>query len=315
MINFNDRLNAALAGTAVTAALVISQPLVSMAFNGQKLSQITREITILVSSSNGQNGSGVIIDKQDDIYYVLTANHVTRNLEGRDGKIEYKAVTHDKETYEIDHSTIKPVGNNLDMAVFQFRSKKRYPVATISTSELAVTTPVFVSGWQRPGAVNPDKATRQVTSSRVTTILEEPSNGGYQIGYDNTTLGGMSGGPVVDSEGRLVGIHGLADNDRPENLGFQSGEIDPSLLNTGFNYGIPITTFLANQYKTGLSFSLDLENDPAKAFTGDSSIPTDPEKDEISDLNNVLTNANSWIDTGSEIKDTFKRGCGLLGIC
>lgn len=242
-MSFNNRLTAIITGTAITTTIVVTQPLVSMAFDGQKLSETTREITVLVNSSNGQNGSGVIISRDGDVYYVLTANHVTNKREDQNGEIQYDVITHDKQAYEIDHSTVKPVTNSLDLAIFEFVSDEDYPVATISDTELVETTPVFVSGWQRPGTVNSNAATRQLTSSRITTILAEPVYGGYQIGYDNTTLGGMSGGPVVDVEGRLVGIHGLADNDKPETLGLESGSASAATLSTGFNYGIPISTF------------------------------------------------------------------------
>ncbi|VEP15350.1 Trypsin-like serine protease with C-terminal PDZ domain [Hyella patelloides LEGE 07179] len=307
-MNFNYRLSAILVGTTITSTIILTQPLISRAFDGQELSTKTREITVLINRSDGQNGSGVIISKNEDTYYVLTANHVTRDRENKNGEIKYTVVTHDKKAYEIDYNTVKPISNNLDMAIFEFKSNQEYPVATIVNSEfLAETTPVFVSGWQRPGAVGGDKTIRQLTSSRITTILDEPVFGGYQVGYDNTTLGGMSGGPVVDVEGRLVGIHGLADNDNPENLGLESGSVDKELLKTGFNYGIPINTFLGQTAQAGIFLNLDVVNTPPTELTGAETpvIATDPEKDQIDDLNTVL-------DDAERIADTIDRGRDIL---
>lgn len=312
-MNFNNRLTAIITGTAIATTITVVQPLKSIAFDGQKLSETTREITVLVQSSNGQNGSGVIISRDDNVYYVLTANHVTNKREDQNGTIQYNVVTHDKQAYEIDYSTVKPVTNSLDLAIFEFVSDEDYPVATISDTKLVETTPVFVSGWQRPGTVNSNAATRQLTSSRITTVLAEPVYGGYQIGYDNTTLGGMSGGPVVDVEGRLVGIHGLADNDKPETLGLQSGA-NTATLSTGFNYGIPISTFLEQSSQAGIDVSLDIEDSPPEELSEAPVVATDPEKDRIENLNSIVENAGKVRATLEEGKNEVDKIRGVFGL-
>ncbi|ELS01234.1 trypsin-like serine protease with C-terminal PDZ domain [Xenococcus sp. PCC 7305] len=310
-MNFKNGLIAALTGTAITTSIVITRPLISVAFDGQELSTTTREITVLINSSNGSNGSGVIISKKGNTYYVLTANHVTSKRGDKNGDIEYTVIAHDKKPYPIDPDTIKPVANDLDMAIFEFQSVREYPVATISSSELVETTPVFVSGWQRPGTVNSTTVTRQITSSRITTILEEDVHGGYQIGYDNTTLGGMSGGPVVDAEGRLVGVHGLADSDTPETIGFENDSADArtisELLKTGFNYGIPIRTFLSEAAQSGIYLNLDVENSPPEELTDTPVIETDPEKDQIDDINSVLDDVERVRDVIERFPDVIPR--------
>ena len=311
-----DRLTAILTGT-ITTTLVIAQPLSSVAFDGQNLNEITREITVLINSSNGNNGSGVIISADDDTYYVLTANHVVNLQENQDSKIEYKIVTHDKESYLVDNQSVRRLPNNLDLAILEFKSEKDYPSAKISSHQLVETTPVFVSGWQRPGSVGGEQTIRQLTSSRITTVLDEPYEGGYQIGYDNTTLGGMSGGPVVDVEGRLVGIHGLADTDKPETVDLgetnASGQTLGELLKTGFNYGIPIDTFLSQAGQAGIFLNLEVENDPPEELSETPVVATDPEKDRIDNLDGVLEDVDRSLDTVEKGTDALERGRDLLG--
>lgn len=302
---------------AIATTIFIIQPLVSVAFDGRELSDTTREITVLVNSSSGNNGSGVIISKDNDVYYVLTANHVTSVRENKEGKIDYQVVTSDKQAYNIDYETIQPLPNNLDLAIFTFVSDKDYPVATISSVPLVETTPVFVSGWQRPGSVGGEETIRQLTSSRITTVLKEPYEGGYQIGYDNTTLGGMSGGPVVDVEGRVVGIHGLADSDKPETVDLDSsnasGKTLGELLKTGFNYGIPIDTFLGQAGQAGIYLNLQVENSAPEELDEDPVIATDPEKDRIDNLNVVLDDVDRSLDTVERGTDALDRGREILG--
>jgi uncharacterized protein YkwD len=50
------------------------------------------------------------------------------------------------------------------------------------------------------------------TPGTVSTIPDQPEKEGYQIFYSNPTLNGMSGGAVLNEDGKLVGIHGQAES-------------------------------------------------------------------------------------------------------
>lgn len=59
--------------------------------------------------------------------------------------------------------------------------------------------------------------------------------------YTNVTRAGMSGGPVFNDDGKVVGIHGLAEGREVVLPGYQG---DRSVIKAGFNLGIPINTFV-----------------------------------------------------------------------
>jgi S1-C subfamily serine protease len=60
--------------------------------------------------------------------------------------------------------------------------------------------------------------------------------------HNANTYIGNSGGPIFDSNGRLIAIHGLADAS-----GLLSDSVSSTIQKTGFNAAIPINTFLSLQ--------------------------------------------------------------------
>ncbi len=68
--------------------------------------------------------------------------------------------------------------------------------------------------------------------------------GGYELVYTSITYGGMSGGPVLDSGGNVIGIHGRAESEKVEGSNINNGGIQ-----TGYSLGVPISTFLELEEK------------------------------------------------------------------
>lgn len=325
MRNF-EHISAIFAGTAIVSAIAIVQPQAAMALTGQEVNEIARSVTVLIHTNRGEQGSGVIISKNDNTYYVLTANHVVSRAEDKDGKIEYTIVTADQQAHELNFETVKSfVSEGVDLAVFEFTSDKEYEVATLANSDLVSEgVPVFVSGWPRPGAMSSmtgNQRIRHFTDGRVSTILETPLEG-YQMGYTNTTLGGMSGGPVVDAGGRVVAIHGQADVDDVDAqaiLQSASGAVGEEeqqalqqlaglITTTGFNYGIPISTFLQLAPQMGLYMNLNVENSPPPELGAPYVAGAEPDpEDTIDDLNSVLDTVQRITDTVNKINNIRRR--------
>ena len=92
---------------------------------------IAQQITVRIATSDIPSyGSGVIIARNDNIYYVATAGPVVEP----DG--EYQIVTPDGETHELDNQTINK-SSAYDLAIFSFTSDKDYTVATIGNYTVA----------------------------------------------------------------------------------------------------------------------------------------------------------------------------------
>ncbi|MTJ08222.1 tetratricopeptide repeat-containing serine protease family protein, partial [Anabaena sp. UHCC 0204] len=167
-----------------------------------KVLDIAKQSSVQIKKADGGIGSGVIIAKDNDIYYVLTAAHVVEN------KQEYQVVAPDKQVYKVDNQTIR-TRKGLDMAVLQFRSSQVYQVATLGDYKLSDKGQfVFLYGWKGEELNHPSLFS--VGFNQTNTDLWAKSRG-YELGYSNEGYYGMSGGGIWDTEGQLVGIHNFAE--------------------------------------------------------------------------------------------------------
>jgi tetratricopeptide (TPR) repeat protein len=269
-----------------------------------------KQFTVRIDSSD-ENGSGVIVAKNGETYYVLTAKHVVEQDQ------EYKLVTPDEKEYNVDAGKIKTL-EGADLAVLQFQSGEMYQVATLaeykrefeensdnnqkmmaeSTKQLTDMSKItslkemekqiedmkkqaeedmkksqantgklkesqylspwlFLFGWQR---FNNTPQLRLTSGRDMTTRLGSymgkskqvnfasqsfdslARSQSYQLSYTNFSQGGMSGGPVMDTLGRVIGIHAGAE-----------GEISGlEQIQLGFSWGIPTKTVLSSISQTGI---------------------------------------------------------------
>ncbi|GCL60080.1 serine protease [Microcystis aeruginosa] len=278
-----------------------------------KLEAKAKGFTVRIDSSsktNGSgviaNGSGVIIAKEGNIYTVLTADHVLCGEMARTdtcANFTYTVVTSDGKTRNIEKSTIIRQ-EGVDLAVFQFESRDNYPVAEIANYNPNTGDFVFAAGFPKIGD-NPSKwlfsggrindketgllLTRQspLSTQQSGTLQSVASlTGGYELVYTSITFGGMSGGAVLDSQGRVIGIHGSS-----ETAGV--GKIQ-----LGFSLGIPISTFIGLQER--------LKVKPQLLTTAQPQV-SPQQKQEISQaitgviVPNTNAKADIWIERGGQL--------------
>ncbi len=230
--------------TAIASQLAILPKTSSQNLTGiaAQVDKIAEKITVLINLPNG-NGSGVIIARQGDTYSVLTAAHVVKNQH------QSTLMTHDNKSYSIAPAKVK-VLPGVDLAVVQFTSERDYQVATLGKYNLEVEEKswIFLSGFPGVESKSPKQPERRLTGGTVYSRergaiqainLESLTDvNGYELVYSNLSQGGMSGGAVLDSRGRLIGIHAAAEGEQI----LQESSL--AEFNLGRSLGVPIATFL-----------------------------------------------------------------------
>jgi S1-C subfamily serine protease len=146
-------------------------------------------------------GSGILLNKQNSVYTVLTNAHVLRADDP-----PYRIQTPDGEIYQAD--VPKNVNfQKYDLAILQFISiKKDYSVASLGNAP-KVGDEVFVAGF--PVQEEMEEIKFVFNSGKVSLVLEKSLEQGYQVGYTNILEKGMSGGALLNKSGEVVGVNGM----------------------------------------------------------------------------------------------------------
>ncbi|MUG91535.1 tetratricopeptide repeat protein [Scytonema sp. UIC 10036] len=259
-------------GTACIAAIVIFQSTAWSAKSRQEIAEYANTVTVQVNRPPGlgpgqaSDGSGFIIKREGNTYIVLTCNHVI-NPSG--GPQPTRIRTSDGLSYSINPGSIKSLGTNTkgsnDLALLSFTSDKNYPVAELkSPNQARLGTQMFVFGYPVNNDLNRiaenrvyDFQSGTVWQSKDTTL----SDGGYSLQYTASTAGGMSGGPVFDVDGKVIGVHGKADTETDVKQ-LQSGEQLNTTIRPGITAAIPIDTAIALSQQVGLT-GLKIDSSPS----------------------------------------------------
>ena len=207
----------------IAASFNLVQSDIATALERSEISALAKQYTVLIDGE--EKGSGAIIDKDGNTYTVLTNWHVV------DTPGEYEIVTPDKKKYKVVYNHIRYLPD-IDVAIVKFNSDRDYTVAELGNSD------DIVEGNTIHVAAYPD--TFPGVPHRIYLFFSTEVNGklseaeqGYTLLYAQSGTPGTSGGPLVDENGRIVGINGKA-----------SWEVKTG---NSFGLGIPLQSYIEEQ--------------------------------------------------------------------
>ncbi len=275
-------VTAALVGTNV----VLVQPAVMAAKSAAEVESIARGVTVEIRLQQGSSvGSGIIIARVGDLYTVATNRHVVCG-QGSRNKVPagetYELGLVDGQKYRVTATSVKLIGTDLDLAIVQFRSSRRYPVAPIgSASALKAADVVYTAGFplEQAGFSFNQGDVIAVVDKRIT-----GDRGGYSMIYNAFTLPGMSGGGVFDGNGQLVAVHGQGERYR-ENTAIDrnSSQVGNKL---GYNRGIPIRWLVEGLASAGIN--INENRTPTTLTTTIEQVPVSADEYFISGFNKLV---------------------------
>jgi tetratricopeptide (TPR) repeat protein/S1-C subfamily serine protease len=255
------------------------------------------EVAGAEKSSLAGQGSGVIVARQGRTYYILTAEHVVRSS------------TQNPRTYcEWGCRVVMPDGTVLkrrarhvttipgaDLAIVKVSTGQDYAVATLSRQSVVTDDELgllMVSGFvgdRRMVSGGWPQSLGLINSKGNDSELAQAS--GRELVYSAASYQGLSGGPILDRSGRLVGIHSATD----------VNTMNPSII-LGYSLGIPLRD---------RGSSLVLAGIPSEAlrWDGDALPPLTPEQNRairtsgLFDLTVPATDSGfeAWMNYGQQL--------------
>ena len=165
----------------------------------QEINLRAKQITVRIDGA--EIGTGIIIDQSPEKYKVLTNWHVVKQAG------DYSLRTIDGRTHAIAYDSVQQLPN-LDLAILEFERKQNYQTAELGNSlGLVEGQNIYFAGYPGESRTENNRYYR-FFSANVVGILPESNPNGYSLIYSGEPFPGMSGGPVLNSQGLLVGIHG-----------------------------------------------------------------------------------------------------------
>lgn len=185
-------------GTRIATLSVIAHTQMTSTPTIDKIQKIAKDSTVYIRSQE-QFGTGVIIHRKGSTYTVLTADHVV--MEAYLSNEIYSVTTSDGVASVLNPETVKPFAG-LDLALLEFSSNRKHHVVSIGDSTKIIRDePCYIYGFPKAGEL--------FTEGIVLSNLKKRLLYGRSLACSNRTSDGMSGGPILDKEGQLIGIFSL----------------------------------------------------------------------------------------------------------
>ena len=244
--------------TIVTSA---NEYQIVQALSSQEVNLRAKQVTVKIDGDNF--GSGIIIAASDNVYTILTNWHVVKDSGN------YLVQTVDGRKHQVQPETIQRL-LDVDLAILQFTSQQNYQIAELGNSEnLIEGQNIYFAGYPGELRTESDRFYR-FFSANIVGLLAAPNANGYSLVYDGSAFPGMSGGPVFNDRGLVIGIHGET------NIHAVTGAVS--------NYAIPSSIYQAaisamkddnSSQETATSESDTSENPPTSSNNPPETTPTE----------------------------------------
>jgi WD40 repeat protein len=200
MWGWNRFVPVAIVGTIVSL-LPISA---AVALDPEQIANKAAEFIVKIDGVDSQ-GTGFIVRKNGNRYTVLTNEHVIRNA----GDYTITTNSNGGRTYNINSSQTRKLPG-VDLAEIEFTASDYYDVAELSDERTnSYGTTIYAFGWT---AARGSFKTRslQLLPGMITGNLGEGRKG-YTLASTLNQIPGLSGSPLLDKNGKVIGIYGSAD--------------------------------------------------------------------------------------------------------
>ena len=179
---------------------------------------VVKDATVMIATTDpddpgvGVSGSGFLIRAEGQTGYIATNRHVISPHGGGSSrrptiKVILRSGSRSERTAtaEVVAATTEP-----DLAILKVSGVPDWPapIDLSKETELVETMPVFVFGFPFGAALAPDRGRSSVVVGKgsVSSIRRDEDGRISAVLIDGALNPGNSGGPVVDAQGRLVGV-------------------------------------------------------------------------------------------------------------
>jgi WD40 repeat protein len=217
MIGWKSILPALMIGT-----IAINIPIVQVVAQTLSQENVAKSASkFVVRIDGGGGGTGFIIGKNGNRYKVLTNKHVVES------SIPYSVTTTDNQRHITQN--IRPIPN-VDLAEIEFISDKDYVIAPLSADYIQGSK-VYAYGWNTISQSLTERSS-QIYPGSLSGYLPQGRQG-YKLTISGfSSVPGMSGSPILNEEGKVIGIYGEFDVQQQQDVKFFT-----------FSLGIPISTY------------------------------------------------------------------------
>jgi WD40 repeat protein len=221
MMGWKHTATAMLMG-AIAANVAIVQVVDAKSLTAKEVYDSANQFVVKIGGDDG--GSGFIVRKNGNRYTVLTNDHVTKTSN------EHTITTHDGKTYTSEGVRSFKSANGLDLAEIEFESNERYQVAKLaSRPNYSVGAKVYAIGWN---ATNSRLRVRESNVIEGTIAGSQSRNtSGYTLTMNLIAIPGMSGSPLLDDNGKVIGIYAAADRQTQEGRSFATSTLGIQISN------------------------------------------------------------------------------------